>query len=110
MSAAKWAAIVVGCMALSSCGIFDPAQQAQLIDEIARLEDGGLISGSIAGAMRDLIEGNGVGPIWQQGLGYGLAALSAYLGVQWRRGTPATGEERIRRKRAKIEAKLPPAV
>jgi hypothetical protein len=100
MRTAKWASLVVGCMCLASCGIFDVAQQAQLFEEIERLETGGLLSPSVAAAMRDLIQSNGVGPIWQQGVGYVLAAVSAYLGVQFRRGTPATTEERVQRRSA----------
>jgi hypothetical protein len=106
MRTAKWASLVVGCMCLASCGIFDVAQQAQLFEEIERLETGGLLSPSVAAAMRDLIQSNGVGPIWQQGVGYVLAAVSAYLGVQWRRGTPATVEERVQRQKARLSAKL----
>lgn len=103
---AKWAALIACCILLASCGLLSPEQVGQMGEAVDLLEYNKSISPSMASAFRELLASNGIGPIWQQGLGYGLAALSAYFGVQWRRGTPATADERVARQQKKLAEKV----
>lgn len=96
---------VTAVLTLAGCGLLDPQQQADMLEVINQLERDGKLSATMAAAQRELVTSNGIGPIWQQGLGYALAAVSAYFGIQLKRGTSATTAERVNRKQAKLAEK-----
>ena len=98
----QWAVLAAFCLLFVSCGLLDPAQQQAMLETINELEATGKITPTMAAAQRELVMSNGVGPWWQQGLGIVIAAVSAYLGVQWRRGPSATPQERVQRVQAKL--------
>jgi hypothetical protein len=82
----KWATLIVICLTFTACGILDPQQQSDMLSAINTLEEAGHLTPAMAAVQRELVTSNGIGPIWQQGLGYALAALSAYFGIQLKRG------------------------
>jgi hypothetical protein len=99
------AAVAAALLTLAGCGLLDPQQQADMLGTINQLEAEGKITAVMAAAQRELLQSNGVGSVWQQGLGYLLAAASAYFGIQIRRGTSASKAELVARKQAKLAEK-----
>lgn len=98
-------AAVAAVLTLAGCGILDPQQQADMVAVINQLEAEGKLSATMAAAQRELVQSNGIGPIWQQGIGYALAAVSAYFGIQLKRGPTAPRAERVVRVQAKLAEK-----
>jgi len=98
-------AAVAAVLTLAGCGLLSPEQQADMLSVVNQLEAEGRISAAVAAVQRELLASNGVGPVWQQGLGYLLAAASAYVGIQIQRGPAAPRAERVVRRQAKLAEK-----
>jgi len=100
--------LACACLLLAGCGLLSPDQQKTALDVIDQMVIVGSATPAQAAAMREAVLGGGQMAFWQQ-IGLTIAgAVTAYAGVQMRRG-PITQRVGLPESLIRHPAPVPPA-